>query len=46
MTEYEQLILLTTEILEWIVVGGLAALAVYGAVQGFMEKRKKGKKTA
>ena len=42
----EQQLLLITEVVEWIVVGGLAALAVYGAVQEFMEKRKKGKETA
>lgn len=46
MTDTEQLVLLATEIVEWIVVGGLAALAVYGAVREFMEKRRKGKKTA
>lgn len=42
----EQQFLLITETLEWIVVGGLAAMAVYAAVQGFMEKRKKDKETA
>ena len=38
----EQQVLLITEIVEWIVVGGLAALAIWRVVEEVRHKRGKG----